>query len=130
MDQATLRGLLLEGAFQPRSVDFATPQLLQDKGVPDGILRLVSLSAKARGLLAEATGADGMRNSALYVAACLRLRDGGGDDGKGTPVMSAIDAGVLVEQDFDLLNALAVPVKQFLGLDGAVAAQVDAAKND
>jgi hypothetical protein len=128
MDATELRGLLLGPTFNPRVEDIPTPQLLIDKGVPADILRLVSMSTKSR-LELSAAATDGVMTMALYIAACLRMRDSGGADGRGTPVMNAIDAQVLSEQDFDLQSALGKVVGDFLGIN-APQAQADAAKND
>ena len=130
MQQSDLRNLLLGPAFQPKVLDIPTPQALLDKGVPADILRLVSMSATERyNVYASFSDTTLMLNSALLVATALRMRDEGGPDGKGTPVFSAVDARVLIEQDAELIDALAGIVKPFLGI-GNTTALVDAAKND
>lgn len=131
MDQSELRGLLLGPQFNPKVEDIATPPMLLAQGVPEGILRLVSMSAAERSAVYGSFSKDAsVFNSALLVTACLRMRDSGGDDGRGTPVFSAVDAQALVGQDASLIDALAADiVKPFLGVGGAQEL-VDAAKND
>lgn len=129
MDQSELRALLLGPQFAPRVEDIPTPQLLLDKGVPDGILRLVDFGAKERYDMLSSLNQHPVVNTCLLIAATLRRRDDGGDDGKGSFVMSPVDAKVLATQDSELFEALATIVKPFTRLD-SVAQAVDAAKND
>lgn len=129
MDQSELRDLLLGPQFAPRTEDISTPQLLQDKGVPDGILRLVDFGAQERYDLLSSLNQHPVVNSCLLIAATLRRRDDGGDDGKGSFVMSPVDAQILATQDSELFEALATIVKPFTRMD-SVAQAVSDAKND
>jgi hypothetical protein len=129
LEQAELRSLLLGPSFKPKVEDIPTPQLLLDKGVPEGLLRMVSMSATERYDTLTSLVQHPIHNTALLIAATLRLRDSGGTDGKGTPVMSPLDAVALIAQDSELFEVLAEVVKPFTRI-GTVATAVDAAKND
>jgi hypothetical protein len=128
MPDFDLRALTLGAAFQPKTLDIATPAAFTAQGAPADLLRLVGMSATERIMLSESFDKDSALNSAKLVCATLCYRDQGGPNGLGTPVYAMTDAKTLAGQDYDLLSVLAPIVREFLGLVN-VAAQVEAAKN-
>ncbi|HEV2583783.1 MAG TPA: hypothetical protein VGT44_23205 [Ktedonobacteraceae bacterium] len=122
VDRLSARQFLLGDDFRPREENIPTPQLLLDKGFPAESLRLVGFPADKAKQLSDTSNGNQVLYVALCTCACLCWR------ADGQPVFNMADAPMLAcERDYGLLNALAVPVKPFLGIGPAA---VDNAKND
>lgn len=128
--QQRARALTLGPQFKPRELNIDTPQLLLDK-LPElkDQLKLVGMSASELMQWSDASGPDKALNVALLICQCLRFRDAGGPDGRGTPYFAMSDAPTLVTQDYALQKELGAIVQRFLGLLPSPAETVEDAKN-